>query len=218
LVHLTLNRGCGVSRDTLMEKMWPGKDFLHARDNFHATWSRLSRLLTGGAGPSPYLTNNRGLCRLEPLYVRSDVWEFEQLSRSFLFEQGSIDGRIEAVHRLEQLYRGDILSGYGLDPSIQTAQQRYRTILVDVMLEASRLFSQQGNETNAVWFARRAYDTDPSREDVYRVLMDMQDKAGQRTNAMRTYFDCKRFLSEELGIMPSQKTTALYQELILDRR
>ncbi|MDR0350272.1 MAG: bacterial transcriptional activator domain-containing protein, partial [Coriobacteriales bacterium] len=59
---------------------------------------------------------------------------------------------------------------------------------------------------------------DPSREDVYRVLMAVQDKAGQRTSALKTYFDCKRFLSEELGILPSQKTTALYQELILDRR
>ncbi|MDR2587339.1 MAG: hypothetical protein LBC23_03645 [Coriobacteriales bacterium] len=218
LVHLTLNQGCGISRDTLMEKLWPGKDFLHARDNFHATWSRLNRLLAGEVGPSPYLTNNRGLCRLEPSYVKSDVWEFEQLSRTFLFEQGSIEARVEAVYRLEQLYRGDILSGCGLDASMQVAQQRYRSILVDVMLEASKLFSQQGNETNAVWFARRAYDTDPSREDVYRVLMDMQNKAGQRTNALRTYFDCKRFLSEELGIMPSHKTTALYQELILDRR
>jgi DNA-binding SARP family transcriptional activator len=218
LVHLTLNRGCGISRDALMEKLWPGKDFLHARDNFHATWSRLNRLLAGEAGPSPYLVNNRGLCRLEPSCVKSDIWEFEQLSRVFLFEQGSAEGRVEAVYRLEQLYRGDILSGSSPDSSIQAAQQRYRSILVDVMLEASKLFSQQGNETNAVWFARRAYDTDPSREDVYRILMDMQDRAGQRTNALKTYFDCKRFLSEELGIMPSQKTTSLYQELILDRR
>jgi hypothetical protein len=35
---------------------------------------------------------------------------------------------------------------------------------------------------------------------------------------LRTYFDCKRYLSDEMGIPPSQQTTALYQELILDRR
>jgi DNA-binding SARP family transcriptional activator len=223
MVHLVLNRGCGIARDALMEKLWPGKDFLLARDNFHATWSRLNRLLIGGTdaslyGSNPYLSNNRGLCRLDPAYVNADVWEFEQLSRAFLFEQGGVEQRIEAVYRLEQLYRADILSGCKLDPLIQAAQRRYRSILVDVMLEASRLFSREGNATNAVWFARRAYDTDPSREDVYRILMDMQDKAGQRTSALRTYFDCKRFLSEELGILPSQKTTALYQELILDQR
>jgi DNA-binding SARP family transcriptional activator len=201
-----------------MERIWPDKDLSHAKENFHATWSRLSHLLADGVRPNPYLTNNRGLCRLEPASVTIDIHEFEQLSKAFLFEQGSVEQRIEAIYRLEQLYRGDILSGYRIDSFVQAAQTRYRSILVDVMLEASRLFSQEGNDTNAVWFARKAYDTDPSREDVYRVLMAMQDRAGQRTSALKTYFDCRRFLSEELGILPSHKTTALYQELILDRR
>jgi DNA-binding SARP family transcriptional activator len=218
LIHLVLNRGCGIARDTLMERIWPEKDFVRAKDNFYATWSRLNRILSQGDKGDPYLTNNRGLCRLETTLVTTDINEFEQLSRSILFEQGSVEQRIEAIYRLEQLYRGDILSGCGVDSFVQAAQLRYRAVLVDVMLEASRLFSQQGNDTNAVWFARKAYDTDPSREDVYRILMAMQDRAGQRTSALKTYFDCKRFLSEELGILPSQKTTALYQELILDRR
>jgi DNA-binding SARP family transcriptional activator len=218
MIHLALNTGCGVSRDTLMERIWPQKDYERARDNFHATWSRLSKLLANGVKPSPYLTNHRGFCKLEPSLVTTDVQEFEQLSRAFLFEQGTAEQRIELVYRLEQIYRGDILFGCRIDSYVQAAQLRYRAILVDVMLEASRLFSQEGNDTNAVWFARKAYDADPTREDVYRVLMAMQNRAGQRTNALKTYFDCKRFLSEELGILPSQKTTALYQELILDRR
>ncbi|MDR2106695.1 MAG: hypothetical protein LBP24_04745 [Coriobacteriales bacterium] len=218
MAHLALNMGCGIARDTLMERLWPGKEMSLAKGNFHATWSRLNQLLAGGVKPSPYLTNNRGLCRLEASLVTADVSEFEQLSKAFLFEQGSAEQRIDAIYRLERIYRGDILAGCQIDPYIQAAQQRYRSILVDVMLEASKLFSQEGNDTNAVWFARRAYDTDPSREDVYRILMAMQDRAGQRTNALKTYFDCRRFLSEELGILPSQKTTALYQELILDRR
>jgi DNA-binding SARP family transcriptional activator len=218
MIHLALNTGCGLSRDTLMERIWPQKDYERARDNFHATWSRLSKLLANGVKPSPYLTNHRGFCKLEPSLVSTDVQEFEQLSRAFLFEQGTAEQRIELIYRLEQIYRGDILFGCRIDSYVQAAQLRYRAILVDVMLEASRLFSQEGNDTNAVWFARKAYDADPTREDVYRVLMAMQNKAGQRTNALQTYFDCKRFLSEELGILPSQKTTALYQELILDRR
>jgi DNA-binding SARP family transcriptional activator len=218
MIHLALNMGCGISRDTLIERIWPGKESARAKENFYATWSRLSHLLADEVKPSPYVTNSQGLCRLEPSAVTTDVWEFELLSKAFLFEQGSVDQRVDAIYRMEQLYRGDILSGYQIDPHIQAAQQRYRSILVDVMLEASKLFSQEGNDTNAVWFARRAYDTDPTREDVYRILMAMQDRAGQRTNALKTYFDCKRYLSEELGILPSQKTTALYQELILDRR
>jgi DNA-binding SARP family transcriptional activator len=217
LIHLALNMGRGISRDLLMEHIWPEKDYLHAKDNFYSTWSRLTRLL-GGGKDCPYLSNNKGICKLESTYVYTDIGEFEQLTRAILFQKGSVEERIVAIDRIEQLYRGDILSGCALDPYIDAAQLRYRSLLVDVMLEASRLFCELGNDGNAVWFARRAYDADSGREDVYRVLMAVQDKAGQRTSALKTYFDCKRFLSEELGILPSQKTIDLYQDLILDRR
>ena len=218
LSHLALNMGRGISRDLLLKRIWPEKDYLHAKDNFYSTWSRLSRILCGSGRSCPYLSNNRGLCKLEGAVVRSDVDEFEQLARSILFQKGSVEMRIEAVYRAEQLYRGDILSGSCTDEHIRIAEQRFRSLLVDVMLEASRLFSTQGNENNAVWFARKAYDADPGREDVYQVLMAVQDRAGQRTSALQTYFDCKRYLNEELGIMPSQKTIELYQSLIMDRQ
>lgn len=218
LVHLVLNRGRGVSRDSLMERIWPDKDYTHAKDNFYATWSRLSRTLAGSAQENAYITNKAGLCKIDTNTVFTDVFEFEQLVKYVLFEQGTLEQQVEAIYRVEQLYRGDVLAACKLDSSLLVAQQRYRSMMVDVMLAASKLFSKQGNDTNAVWFARKAYDADSTREDVYRTLMTMQDRAGQRTSALRTYFDCKRFLSDDLGILPSQKTTALYQELILDRR
>ena len=218
LIHLALNMGRGVSRDALLDRIWPDKDYPHAKDNFYSTWSMLNSMLSDDGRACPYLSNKQGLCRLEPGYVTTDVYEFERLSKAILFRQGSAEERIEAIYRLEQLYRGDIMSGSRIDSYVQAAQLRYRSILVDIMIEASKLFSEVGNDTNAVWFARKAYDVDPSREDVYHTLMAMQDKAGQRTSALKTYFDCKRFLSEELGILPSQKTIALYQELVLDRR
>jgi len=218
LIHLALNMGRGVPRDYLLERIWPEKDYSHAKDNFYSTWSMLNSMLSKDTKTSPYLSNKQGLCRLEPKYVLTDVHEFERLSKAVIFQQGSVADRVDAIYRLEQLYRGDIMSGTHIDTYVQAAQCRYRAILVDVMIEASLLFSREGNDTNAVWFARKAYDTDPTREDVYRTLMAMQDKAGQRTSALKTYFDCKRFLSEELGILPSQKTIALYQELVLDRR
>jgi DNA-binding SARP family transcriptional activator len=218
LMHLALNLGRGVARDLLLERIWPEKDYPHAKDNFYVTWAKLSHVLADGLKHCPYLQNSHGLCRLDDRLVSTDAHQFEQLSKAVLFRHGSASQRIEAIYQMEQLYRGDILSGCSADPFIQAAQLRYRAILVDVMLEASSLFSEQGNDIKALWFARKAYDTDSSREDVYRVLMAMQDRAGQRTSALQTYFDCKRYLSEELGIMPSLKTRELYQELILDAR
>jgi len=217
-IHLALSLGKGVSRDTLIERLWPNKDRVHARDNFYVTWSRLCRVLAGSESSCPYLSNNNQICRIDDRYVSLDILEFDELSKAVLFGRGPLDEQLDAIFRLDQLYRGDILAGLQLDSHIRSNQQRYRSLLVDVMLKAAQTFSEMGNGDNALWFARKAYETDATREDVYRILMDMQDRAGQRTSALRTYFDCKRYLNEELGIIPSQRTTALYQELILDRR
>ncbi|MDR2197062.1 MAG: bacterial transcriptional activator domain-containing protein [Coriobacteriales bacterium] len=217
-IHLALNLERGVARDSLLSRLWPEKSYDAAVENFYTTWSRLKALLGGGAKAAPYLSYDRQVCRLQAAYVNLDLTQFENLARIVLFCQGKPEERIDAIYRMERLYRGDLLAAVPLDRHAQALQTRYRSLQVDAMLIAAQLFSEIGNATTAVWFARYAYDLDPGREDVYRVLMDMQDRAGQRTSALRTYFDCKRYLSEELGLSPSQKTIDLYQELILDRR
>ncbi len=218
LIHLALNNGRGLARETIMEQLWPDMDIRHATDNFYVTWSRMCRALSGSANHCPYLVSNGMLCRIDNRFVSTDIAEFERLSKQVLFEQGSKDERIEAFLQMERLYRGELLSGCIYDDLIGAAQQRYRLLLVDAILAGSQLYSEMGHDNNALWFARKAYEIDPTREDVYRVLMYVQNRAGQRTSALQTYFACKKYLNEELGILPSQRTTALYQDLILDKR
>ena len=218
LVYLVLSNGRGIARETLIRHLWPEMDEAHATDNFYVTWSRLSRLLGSSGGKSVYVTGKSQLCKLDMRYVQSDVGEFDALSKAVMFGQGSLESRIEAFYQMERLYRDDILAGAQIDAFTESYQKKYRAMLVDALLVAVQMFAQAGSASNAVWFARKAYDTDPTREDVYRVLMDAQMQAGQRTSALKTYFECKQFLIDELGILPSSKTNALYQDLILDRQ
>ncbi|MDR1713426.1 MAG: hypothetical protein LBR39_04665 [Coriobacteriales bacterium] len=215
---LALNKGKCVSRATLLSSIWPDKDEVHALDNFYTSWSRLGIILADGQHPCPYLSSNRQLCRLDMRYLQLDIVEFEQLARSVLFGLGPVEERLEKVMRMEQLYRGDILSFANENADVNQFREQYRVMLVDSMLAAAQLFAECGNQSYAIWFAQKALSADPSREDVYRTLMDLQEQAGQRTSAMRTFFNCKQYLANELGIMPSHRTTTLYQELILDKR
>ena len=65
-----------------------------------------------------------------------------------------------------------------------------------------------------LWFARAALRRDRTREDAYTALMRAQIAAGQRTAALETYFECRRFLTTELGIDPSLATMELYRSII----
>ena len=79
--------------------------------------------------------------------------------------------------------------------------------------EAARLV-EAGEVRGGLWFAREALKHDRSREDAYTALMEAQIAAGQRTAALETYFACRRYLTNELGIDPSLRTVQLYRDII----
>jgi SARP family transcriptional regulator, regulator of embCAB operon len=60
--------------------------------------------------------------------------------------------------------------------------------------------------------ARAAVDLEPYRESGYRRLMRVLVLRGDRAEAMRVYHDCRRRLSEELGVRPSAETESLVRE------
>ena len=66
----------------------------------------------------------------------------------------------------------------------------------------------------ALWFAREALRRDSSREDAYAAQMQAQIAAGQRAAALETYFACRAYLAEELGIDPSPRIVELYRAVI----
>jgi DNA-binding SARP family transcriptional activator len=213
---LVLNQGKGLARETMLEWLWPGRDQEKALPSFYNLWSKLGKSLPGERESSYYFTNDSGVLRINPRYVSSDVGDFDRLARAVLFEQGSIDERFAAIDRLEQLYTNDILAGCTAHPLIIAAQVRYHEKLIDVFLSASALHLSQENNTMALWYARRALDTDPKREETYRVLMNTQEACGQRTQAIKTYHECRHFLDEELGLSPSKQLKELYLNLIAD--
>ncbi|MCL2339588.1 MAG: bacterial transcriptional activator domain-containing protein, partial [Actinomycetia bacterium] len=216
LCFLVLNQGRGLSRETVIEWLWPERDPERALTGFYNLWYRLTGSFPQVNEKSPYFHNDERLLSIDTGWVESDVAEFEFLSRQVFFERGSLEERFAAIDRLEELYQNDVLCGCDLHPRIQAAQLRYRSLFLDVLLQASRLHLAAENHSMALWYARRADEADPGREDVCQVLMACLEASGQRVAAMETYLDCQRYLDEELGVLPSRQTTAIYQELIMD--
>ena len=213
---LVINQGKGLARDDVIDWLWPMRDPAKAIVGFYNLWYRLCGALPSHEGRCPYFSNDEHLLRIDTRFVQSDVAEFERLARQVLFNQGSLEERFAAIDRIEQLYQNDILAGSAAHSRIQAAQVRYRGLLLDVLQTASKLYMDAGNNNMALWYAQRAFDFDDKREDIYRQLMSVLEANGQRTVAMNAYFDLRRYLDDELGILPSKQITALYQDIILD--
>ena len=97
---------------------------------------------------------------------------------------------------------------------IKQKRNEYRDKVVDALVAASERLIDAGEIQQALWFAHKALSRDDSREDVYTTLMRAQYEAGQRTPAINTYFACKKFLDEELGIGPSKIISNLYTKVV----
>ncbi|MEG0759297.1 MAG: bacterial transcriptional activator domain-containing protein, partial [Raoultibacter sp.] len=113
-----------------------------------------------------------------------------------------------------ELYRGDLLPSESKNDFINQARNEYRARLVDALVAASTRLFEHGELQASMWFAHAGVRRDSTREDAYTALMRAQIATGQRTAALDTYFRCKSFLSDELGIDPSPQAMTLYQTII----
>ena len=111
-------------------------------------------------------------------------------------------------------YGEDLLSCEATNGVIGEMRESFRTQLVDGIVAAASRLARAGEARGALWFAREAMRRDPRREDVYIALMEAQILSDQRGEALDTYFLCRRFLSESLGIDPSLHLVQLYRSVI----
>ncbi len=210
LTLLVISQGRDVPRDVLLEDLWPESARLRALDNFYTVWGNL--VMTVGEGP--YLERVGDFCRVNTHYVVSDVGEFECLCRKLLVSNMQPRELLDTYAHLESLYKGDLLPSEVGNKRVDAQRVRYKALFADSMVAASSCALGMDDARLALWFARKGMEVDSKREDTYFALMKAQIAAGQRCGAIRTYFECRKFLSDELGLDPSRETKGLYDQLI----
>lgn len=210
---LALNKGRELSRDRLCEIIWPGADADGCVNGFYSVWSSLKRALSL-EGECPYLVRSQVGCSLDARYLVTDMEEFEGICTSLVFG-GSHAGTWEELYaKVTGTFSSGLLPHERDNPYISEISERCKNRLVDGLLAVSRRLLASDERTGALWFTREALRRDDAREDTYIALMEAQIGANQRGPALDTYFKCRKFLSDGLGIDPSPKLVELYRSII----
>jgi DNA-binding SARP family transcriptional activator len=71
-----------------------------------------------------------------------------------------------------------------------------------------------GQPALAVEAAREATTLDPLREASWRLMLRAHDAAGNRPGALAAFHELRALLREELGVSPSEETTALFTRIL----
>ena len=121
----------------------------------------------------------------------------------------------EAARDLEtaaSLYRGNLIENRYQDWCLCERERLHQIYLI--MLDKLMAYCEANRRIeDGVAFGRQILQHDRAREHTHRHLMRLHVLAGDRTGALRQYDICREALEKELDVRPSERTTALYEQI-----
>jgi DNA-binding SARP family transcriptional activator/tetratricopeptide (TPR) repeat protein len=202
LAYLAVEGGVH-NRDSLAELLWPDYATDRARAALRRTLSTLRSALGGR-----WVEVARDSVSLDGGDV--DIDEFHRLAAS---------SDLADLEAAAALHRGPFLAGFGLrDSTVFDDWQSFRSASLARELGAvlDRLAdgcAAAGDRVRAVEHARRRLALDPLNEAAHRRLIAFYGESGERAEALAQYRDCVRTLHRELGVAPTEETTAVYRAI-----
>jgi len=199
LAYLAVEGGVH-NRDSLAELLWPD----YATDRGRAALRRTLSTLRSALG-GRWVSVARDSVSLDGGEL--DVNEFHRLAAS---------GELADLEQAAALHRGVFLAGFGLrDSSVFDDWQSFRAAslareLGGVLDRLADGCAAGGDAVRAVEHARRRLALDPLNETAHRRLIVLYGTSGERAAALTQYRDCVRILHRELGVSPTEETTAAY--------
>jgi tetratricopeptide (TPR) repeat protein len=151
---------------------------------------------------------------LGPLVWIDTIAPADQLATALaLADTGDWTPAIRAFEDALTLYRGDFLAEDRYAEWAESPRRRLREQYLEALGQLAECFAALGRLRQAISCCQRVLGIEPHRESVIRRLMEYQDTAGHRAQALGTYGEGTRALKERLGVEPSAETRALYEQI-----
>ncbi len=207
LAYLALRPGLACPREALMALLWGDVPADQARHSLRQALVELRRALPNGKTPT--LLAECDSLVLNPDRVEVDVAVFEELANR---------STRKALERAAALYTGDLLVGLTLREApfedwLRVERTRVRERALHVLRQLLAVEVAVADLEPAVQTAIRFLAIEPLSEQVHRALMQLYDKLGRRSAALRQYQFCADLLQRELGVAPEPETRRLYETL-----
>jgi two-component SAPR family response regulator len=202
LAYLVLGGDRPVTRDQIVEALWPEADPESGQTLLHTSLYQLRRALKpAGDGVINFAG---GAYRLDRQGLDVDLERFQRLAAA---------GGADAWRQAAALYRGDLLEGTDY-PWCEAPRIRARTTYLDVLRNLAQHFESANQPGQAIPWLQLLIQVDPLSEDGHTGLMACYADTGNRGAALQQYRTLAHLLDEELGLEPSVAARELYRRLL----
>ncbi len=222
LARTALHPGQPVSTDELAAALWPDGPGTHWQGALRGVVAKVRAFLGALDGPGALEGATATLEGLGGSYAfrSADALVVDVHRASHLTERahehlslGRADRAGEAATEAAGLLDATLLPGVAAE-----WVDVHRTHIGELRCRALRLAaaasSSLGHHDDAVVAATAAIERDPYDERAHRALLAAHLAAGNRAAGLRAHLRCRRLLVEELGVVPDDRTEALYLELL----
>lgn len=198
----------GMTKEEISLIFWPDASDEEVKYRFKNTAYRLRRAVG----------KNRVILE-QNIYRFNNSLEYKYDVESFLKEYATAskitDPMKKIVHFREVLkhYRGSYLSEI-FDSWTVEHRENLRLIYLNVLLQVAEIYFNQSNYDLAMEFCQRSLKEDNLLEEAYQLAFRIYAAAGNRVALVRQYQQCVEIFEKEINSPPSDKTQALYQDLL----
>src|SRR5581483_6398016 len=210
LAMLVLHANEAVSRDTLLEELWPGRP-----DAGHSLDIQVSRLRKALAPAAPLVTRAGGYAlELEPDAI--DVHRFERLLADGR-DANAAGKHAEASATLDEalsLWRGPALADVAYESFARTEVERLEELRLAAVEERCDARLALGRHQALVPELEELVAKHPLRELLRGQLMLALYRSGRQPEALSAYAEGRRRLVEELGLEPGPALRQLEQAIL----
>lgn len=208
------------SRESLANEFWAHAPIAQSKKYLRqALWQLQTFLESSGSDtPEPYLRLEHGWIQFNSKStIQLDIHTFAQNFKKLKDKSGLSlsEDEAETLQHSVSLYKGDLLSGWYYDWCI-LERERYRAMALAQLDKLVLYCLGHRHYESGIAYSMNVLQIDHTREKTHRQLMRLFYFSGDRTGALRQYHYCEKILNQELGVLPTQKTTQLYQQIMAD--
>ncbi|MBT8440105.1 MAG: hypothetical protein KJO91_10290 [Gammaproteobacteria bacterium] len=214
---LVLNPGKYFSRDYLAEMFWGNMPIDKARKCLRTDLWRIRKIIDSNRNiEQSYFLHKKGHIGFNG---KSGYWldveDFEE--KLTLLSHLSIDEIDDEGFQILQscvdLYKGDLLETLH-DDWCCLQREALRSQFLTALEILMRYHKHHSDWTLAITCGQQLLVHDPLLEHVHLELIRCHYMKGNRPAAIRQYIECRRLLSDELGVSPMDETERVYRTIL----
>ncbi|MCA9528613.1 MAG: winged helix-turn-helix domain-containing protein [Myxococcales bacterium] len=194
LKTLILRQGRPISRDALVERLWPDADLEAGARSLHVAMHDLRRVVEPDRPGRrwDYVLSHGDMFFLDlGSNCSVDLLQWRELLAAARTANAKGAGDAEVIGLLERataLYRGDLFADDPDSAWCLAARATCRDQLLDALDRLARLYERVGEADRAVLTLRRAVQADPFRESAHQRLIEALERA-HRVDEARDCFE-----------------------------